>query len=397
MKRTPTALAAFLEAGFRPFFLAATLGGIALVLVWGLEYGFSGASPRTGLHPVVWHGHEMLMGYTAAVVAGFLLTAVSNWTGRTTLTGPWLGTLAAVWLAARIALLLPGEGHWPAFALETLFFLGLSVALLRPVIAAKRWSDLEVLAKVPTLWVAGLLIHLGAAGILNEGIRWGLYTALYTVVGLIMVIGRRVIPFFIERGTGGRLTWRPPRWQELMGLVVFLAFWILDAFTREKAAVALTAAVLVVIHGIRLLAWHHRALWSRPMVWVLYLGYTWIVAAFALKAAGWWWPQADALALHAFAYGGIGLLTMGMMVRVTLGHTGRNPNAPPRGVSWIFLPLALGALVRVALPLLAPDRYPLWVLASAGLWLSGLLALATICLPMWIRPSVPPRGIPLRH
>jgi uncharacterized protein involved in response to NO len=342
--------APFLEAGFRPFFFAATLGGIALIVFWGFEYGFSGAMPPTGLHPVVWHGHEMLVGYAAAVVAGFLLTAVTNWTGRPTLVGPGLGALAAVWLAARLALFVPGRGHWIAFALESLFFLGLGIALFRPVIAARRWGDMEVLAKVPTLWAAGLLIHLGAAGILDAGIRWGLYTALYTVVGLIMVIGRRVIPFFIERGTGGKLTWRPPRWQELVGLVVFLAFWILDAFTQQKALVALTAAALLVIHGVRLYAWHHPALWSRPMVWVLYLGYAWIVAAFALKAAGWWWPQADALALHAFGYGGIGLLTAGMMVRVTLGHTGRNPNAPPRGVVWIFLPLALGPGARRPAP-----------------------------------------------
>ncbi|HHB11954.1 MAG TPA: NnrS family protein [Chromatiales bacterium] len=388
---------AFLEMGFRPFFFAATLGGIGLILLWGYEYGFAGRTPPTSLHPVVWHGHEMLMGYTAAVVAGFLLTAVTNWTGRPTLTGPLLGVLAALWVFARLAVFLPYEAQWLAFALETAFFLGLSLALFRPVVAARRWGDMEVLAKVPTLWVAGMLVHLGVAGILSDGIRWGLYTALYTVVGLIMVIGRRVIPFFVERGTGGRLRYRPSRRQEVLGLGAFLAFWILDAFTTQRLLVALTAGILLVLHGIRLYAWHQRTLWRRPMVWVLYLGYAWIVLAFALKVLGYRWAQADALALHAFAYGGIGLLTAGMMVRVTLGHTGRNPNAPPRGVVWIFLPLAVGAAVRVLLPLIAPGHYGLWVMLSAGLWLLGLLVLAAICVPMWLRPGLQPRGIPLRQ
>ncbi len=386
-----------LEAGFRPFFLLATAGGIGLAVLWGLEYGFLGHTPATGLHPVVWHGHEMLMGYAAAVVAGFLLTAVTNWTGRATATGAWLGALVLAWLAARVVMFIPSAGHWIAFGFETLFLLGLTVALFRPVAATRRWRDLEVVAKVPTLWAAGVLLHLGATGVLDEGVRWGLYTALYTIIGLVMVIGRRVIPFFIERGTGGKLTWQPPRWQELLGLVVFLAFWVLDTFTGQRAWVALSAAALLVVHAVRLAAWHHPVLWRRPMVWVLYLGYAWIVTAFALKTAGYWWPQADALALHAFAYGGIGLLTVGMMVRVTLGHTGRNPNAPPRAVIWVFLPLALGAVVRVLFPLLVPAQYITWVVLSAGLWVVGLAVLGLLCLPMWIRPSIPPRGIPLRQ
>lgn len=374
--------------GFRPFFLAGALFSVAAVAVWFWLYQFGGELPMRSLPPITWHAHEMIYGYTMAVVAGFLLTAVSNWTNVRTLHGPLLIVLALVWLAAR---LMPGLGDAalvPMAVLDLLFLAGLSVALLHPIVKARQWPQIGVWSKVVLLLLSNALFYLGVFGTLENGVQWGLYSGLYLMVSLVLLMGRRVIPFFIERGVDEKVTLTNRAWLDVASLVLMLVFWIIEVFFVLPMISALLAASLFLLHGLRLLGWHTPGIWRKPLLWVLYLGYGWITVGFgliALSKAGGINPM---LAIHALVYGGIGMMTLGMMARVALGHTGRNVFAPPAVVTPMFLLLFAGALARVVAPVLMPQAYVPWMGAAQVLWMAAFALFAFVYAPYLVLPRV---------
>ncbi len=374
--------------GFRPFFLVGALFSTAAVAAWFWIYQFAGALPMHSLPPFTWHAHEMIYGYAVAVVAGFLLTAVRNWTGVQTLNGLPLIALALAWLAARLMPLL-GDAALPAMAaFDLLFLAGLSTALLHPIIKARKWAQLGVWSKVVLLLASNGLFYLGLFGMLENGVRWGLYSGLYLIISLILLMGRRVIPFFIEKGVDEQVTLTNRAWVDRTSLVLLLLFWVVEVFFLLPRVSALLAALLFLLHTLRLVGWHTPGIWRRPLLWSLYLGYGWIVAGFgliALAKLGWLNPM---LAVHAFAYGGIGMVTIGMMARVALGHTGRNVFAPPAVVTPMFLLLAAGSLARVAGPLLTHGTYPLWMGAAQLLWIAAFALFAFVYAPILVRPRI---------
>jgi uncharacterized protein involved in response to NO len=380
---------AWLRLGFRPFFLAA--GGFAVIamLAWYVSYTRGWQLPFAGLSAVHWHAHEMVFGYSLAVVSGFLLTAVRNWTGIQTLYGTPLLLLFAFWLTARLLLLFGGEAHLIAAAsFDLLFGVVLVAAITAPVVRKKLWANLAIVGKVALLVVSNLVFYLGVAGIMQQGVYWGLYSGLYLLVALIFTLSRRVLPFFIERGVGENIQLYNNRHIDIASLVLFLAFWIAELARPNGAAVALLAGLLFVLHLVRLLGWHHTGIWSRPLLWVLYLAYACMVAGFALKAAVYLFGVTPSAAVHAFAVGGIGLMTLGMMTRVALGHTGRDVFQPPGVLRLVFALLLGSALVRVLLPLLAPAQYALWVATSQWLWIAAFLLYLSVYVPILTRPRV---------
>jgi uncharacterized protein involved in response to NO len=379
---------ALFNLGFRPFFLFAALFSMVSMAVWvGLYFGVATLS-NTRLAPQQWHAHEMIFGYAMAVIAGFLLTAVRNWTNMPTPTGAKLALLLAIWLSARVLMLLAPNQLIPILALDLGFNLALAVAIAIPLVQARQRKQLGIVSKIVLLGAANALFYLGALGLLGQGVRWGLYSGLYLILSLIFVMARRVVPFFIERGVGYPVQLRNRTWVDRASLVLLLMFWIVEVFVQSATAAGILAAALFVVHAVRLADWHTPGVWKKPLLWVLFLGYGAAVSGFLLKALSLLVPFSPYLAVHAFAVGGIGLMTVGMMARVALGHTGRSIQEPPELLPPIFLLLAAAAVVRVVPPLFDAGHYPLWVGLSQALWLTAFGGFALVYAPILIRPRV---------
>lgn len=387
-RHVPQGIASLLNLGFRPFFLGAALYAMVAVTAWTLVYTLAVPVPVGPLSPFQWHAHEMIYGYSLAVIAGFLLTAARNWTGRDTGHGMPLLGLFALWAGARIIMLF-GTGLLPAAAvLDTLFVLALAAAVGMPIIRARQWRQLAILSKLLLLGAGSIIFYLGALGYLESGVYWGVYGGLYLVVGLILTMGRRVIPFFIERGVGYPVTLLNSKWIDISSLVLFLALFIVEVFLADRSASPWLAGLLFLVNIVRLAGWHTPGIWKKPLLWSLFVAYAFIVSGFALLALNGFTGVSRFVAIHAFAYGGIGMITLSMMVRVSLGHTGRDIHSPPRPAAWAMAVLATGFVCRVVLPLLLPAYYGVWVAASQVLWIAAFAILALVLAPMLTAPRV---------
>lgn len=375
-----------LNLGFRPFFLGATAFAVVTVAAWTLVYTFALSVPFGGVSPFQWHAHEMIYGYSLAVIAGFLLTAVRNWTGRDTINGAPLLVLFCLWAAARVSMLFGTALIHAAALFDVLFIAALVAAVATPVLRSRMWRQLAILSKLVLLGAGSIVFYLGGLGYLGDGVHWGIYGGLYLVIGLVLTMGRRVIPSFIERGVGYPVTLFNSRWIDLSSLVLFLALFVVEVFFAGSTLVPWLAGALFGVNAVRLAGWHTPGIWKKPLLWSLYLAYAFIVAGFALLALSGFAGVSRFVALHAFAYGGIGLITMSMMVRVSLGHTGRDIHAPPRAASLALIVLATGTLFRVLLPVLFPGHYLVWVAVSQVLWIVAFAFLAKVLLPILLAP-----------
>jgi uncharacterized protein involved in response to NO len=361
---------ALFELGFRPFFFFASIFSVIATLIWTASFSFGWTLPVSDITPIAWHGHEMIFGYVMGITAGFLLTAVRNWTGVPTISGLPLILLATVWLLARVLPLLnsPVLFVW-ATLFDILFLVGFILAVLHPIVKSKQWRQLAIVTKLVLILAANILYYLGVFNIVNQGISWGLYSAVYLEMALIFTLARRVMPFFIERGVPEDVILKNWRFIDASSLLFLAALWISDVFLQIDILVALLALVLTGIHSIRLWGWHTCGIWKTPLLWVLFLGYSFFALGFALKAINYFSLFSNTLPLHAFTYGGIGMVTMGMVSRVSLGHTGRNIMQPPKVISWVFASLFLGTMTRVLAPIIMPSFYIQWITISQVLWI----------------------------
>ncbi|WP_347905857.1 NnrS family protein [Pseudomonas purpurea] len=335
--------------GFRPFFLAGAMFACVALAVWGLWlYGhFPQAQATVGM--LAWHRHEMPFGFATAIIGGFLLTAVPNWTGRPGLSGwPLLGLLL-VWLAARLAwwLPIPQSG---LLALQLPFLPLLVLVLGRELMAAGKRDNYPILVVLALL--AGCQA-LTLAGIAQDDAglqRRGALAALWLIAALMSVIGGRVIPFFIQRGlnrTNGAVG-HPRQTQALLIASLLAALLIGTGFNEvPQPWLAALYALIGTLHLLRLWRWYDRGIWRVPLLWSLYLAYAWLLIA-VLAMALWQLgvlPQ-QSLATHSLAVGGMGGLILAMIARVSLGHTGR-PLKPSSAVSLGFALVLLAGVCRV--------------------------------------------------
>ncbi len=375
--------------GFRPFFLLGSLFSVIAVALWVWIYRFEWQLPVNSLGPISWHAHEMIYGYGLAVIAGFGLTAVNNWTNVQTLHGKPLLVLALLWLLARLMPFVPHPMAMFAMAVfDTLFLIWLSWEIFNPLYQVKKWEHIGVWVKLLFMLLGQCFFYLGLFGLLEQGMQWGIYTGLYIIVSMILLMGRRVIPFFIEKGVGYPVELINYRWVDLSSLVLMLLFWFFALFIDNKQPFAIVGISLFALHLLRMCGWHTTGIWSKPLLWVLYLAYGWLVLGFllsALGAIGWTSPM---LAVHALSYGGVGVMTLGMMARVAYGHTGRNVFDPPKALSIIFALLTLGAVVRVLLPMVLQAHYLNLVLISQLLWIAAFVSFLLIYAPLLIKPRV---------
>jgi uncharacterized protein involved in response to NO len=380
---------AVFNLGFRPFFLGAALYAFLAMLVWMGIYVFSMSLPLQSLPAVSWHAHEMIYGYGMAVIAGFLLTAVKNWTGITTLHGRPLALLFALWAAARVMPFLSITGGRYALALLDLgFVLFLLIAVVVPIVKAKQWRQLGIAFKLILLGLCNAWFYTGLFGWSEQGLRGGIYAGFYLIVALILTMSRRLIPFFTERGVGYSAQLKNSRWLDIGSLLLFVLFLIADVVAGHKQIAAAAAIALLILHSIRLYGWFTRGILSRPLLWSLHAGYALTTAGFALYAASVYTNVSPFLGVHAFAVGGIGIITLSMMARVSLGHTGRNVHQPPKIVAYILLTLSMAVIVRVFLPLIDSEHYRLWIAGAQLLWISAFAGFLLAYCPMLIKPRV---------
>ena len=384
---------ALFALGFRPFFLGAAL--IAALSIIGWMFFYSGSNSDTRLHyytAVTWHTHEMIFGYALAVIAGFLLTAVTNWTGRMTIQNGLLYSLFTLWLLARIVPFLTDNG-WLIAGLDLLFYPYLIIAIAIPIIQSNNHRNLFVIVILLVLGFANLLMHMELLGITEHTLRLGQYLGLYTELLLIVIITGRVFPFFTGRGVKNTFTPQKYQWLEASCILSFAVFALVDmsAMSGNGISASLFVSLVmltVVLHGLRIAFWYSHQIWSVPLVWVLHLGYYFLILGVMLKGMSAYNTQLVMPALHAMTVGGIGLITLGMMARVSLGHTGRNIHKPPKSIILMFCLLAIAALIRVTVAIIAGQHYLLAIQISALLWALAFFLFFIKYMPFLIRPRV---------
>ena len=369
MNKTSKACPVVLQTGFRIFFLGAAAYAVLSMAFWFVFY-VAGGNIFVAMPLTVWHGHEMIFGFTMAVVAGFLLTAVMNWTGLPTLNGWPLLILFLFWAMARVFAFMPTSFHlWPMALCDTAFLVFLSGAVMRPIIAARQWRQSAVFSKLILVLSSGIVFYgaLFHADLKVE--RKALRFAVYMIVSLIFMISRRILPFFIERGVGYPVTLRNSRVLDLASLVFLIAFSVIDVFWNFPVIVAVLSTLLVIVHTLRLSGWYTHGIWRKPLLWILFVGYIFLIIGFLLKILLVIYHRPDDSALHALTAGGIGIFTLGMMARVSWAHTGRGIAEAPRQLPLIFVPLAAGAMIRVFSPILDESKYVLWIASAQILWM----------------------------
>lgn len=382
----PVPAFALFNLGFRPFFLLAGVYSLVSIFIWGGVYVYGWPAPRLPFSTMHWHAHEMIFGYGMAVAAGFLLTAVRNWTKIPTLHGVPLAGLATLWLAARtVGWLIPGQILTMAL-LDLAFDLWFIVAIFNPILRAKQHDQIGIASKIILLMLANLCFYLGVSGVLEQGIVWGLYSGLYVLLALVYTMARRVLPFFIERGVGYPVVLKNRVWIDRSGIYVFVLFLIADVFWRNVPVTAALAGLLFASHAMRLAGWHTRGIWKKPLLWVLYAGYGGATFGFLLKALAPFTSLSPTLALHAFALGGIGMITAGMMARISLGHTGRDIQQHSRLLAPIFISLVAAFVARVLLPMIAPVHYLLWIGLAQAAWLIAFALFVWVYAPILVKP-----------
>ncbi len=379
----PAARLALWDIGFRPFYLLAAMFAALTIACWVAQF-----AGWTGAHMLIagsyWHAHEMIFGYAFAVIAGFLFTAVRNWTNEPTPSGALLGAIAGLWLAGRSLVLSP----WPIFAAVPDVALALAVAagIGVPLFRSKNRRNYFFVALLVAFGAVNLVFYLAMAGWIQVEAQRGLGFGLDLVLLLMAVMGGRVIPMFTANGVRGANPLRY-RWLEYAVFGTIVALLATDLLDLPVPWVALAAAAGALAHGARLALWQPWLTLKKPILWILHVSYTWMVAYLALRApaAMGWIPVS--VAIHALTIGAIGGLTLGMMMRTARGHSGRPLEAGGIELACYIL-IQFAAMARVFVPLIVPEFYGDAVIASGAFWVSAYVLLAVKLAPMLLWPRV---------
>lgn len=383
---------AILSFGFRPFFLGAALWAALAMALW--IFALSGAYVLpTAFDPVSWHAHEFLFGYLSAVIAGFLLTAVPNWTGQLPIVGWPLGGLFALWVIGR-AVVLCSAGLPPVAvaAADLAMPLALTGFLAREIITGRNWRNLIVLVILAAFTISNAVFHWEAARGAYAAQGYGLRTGLGAVLMMIAVIGGRIVPSFtrnwLVRQGPGRLPMPPMQRFDKVALLAFLialVAWIVAPDTRATAALLLVAGAL---HLARLARWAGDRTGTEPLLWILHIGYLFLPLGAVTLAASILVPGlfGGAAAQHLWMAGAAGTMTLAVMTRATLGHTGQTLTAV-RGTVGLYLALLTAVLARLAAGLW-PDHATLLHMLSALAWIAAFSGFALVFGPAILRRRV---------
>lgn len=340
----------FWGRAFRPFFLLGCAYASAFVLVWTAMW--RGALPFPAwLTPPWWHAHEMLFGFVAAAIAGFLLTASPVWTGRPALAGKPLAALVALWAAGRVAMLAAGILPPALVALvDGAFLPAVALVVTRTVWRTGQVRNYGVVVLVALLAASNLAVHAQALDLTDLTAGRGLRCALDLVTALVVVIGGRITPAFTANAflrAGIEAEVRGWRWLDRLAVATAVLVVIVDLVAPRTAASGVVAGAAALAVGVRLAGWRTLRTWGDPLVWSLHAGMAWVVVGYLLVAAGDLGAAiAPSAGLHALTAGAMGAMIMAVVTRVSLGHTGR-PLVLPRGATAGYGLVHAGALLRV--------------------------------------------------
>ncbi|ARU00434.1 NnrS family protein [Yoonia vestfoldensis] len=373
---------AILTFGFRPFFFGAAIWAALAMALWVPMLSGHLTLP-TAFDPVSWHAHEFLFGYLGAVVAGFLLTAVPNWTGRLPIVGWRLGMLVCLWLAGRVAIAVSGGVPALLVAVADLAFpVVFALLIAREIVAGKNWRNLIVLGMLGVFILGNALFHWEAAKGDYAAQGYGLRLGLGAGIMMIAVIGGRVVPSFTRNWLVKRrsavLPMAPMQSFDKAALVVLalaLVLWVaLPLWTLTGLALALAG----VLHALRLVRWAGYRTFAEPLVTVLHAGYAFVPLGALALAVEILLPGSFGMAgaQHLWMAGAIGLMTLAVMTRATLGHTGQ-PLTAGTGTVMIYAALTLSVLARVAAGVWPEISDPLHMVAGLG-WIMAFGGFAVI-------------------
>lgn len=374
-----------LSAGFKPFFLAAGLWACISMALW--IFTLLGALDLpTAFGPVAWHYHELLFGFVVAAIAGFLLTAIPNWTGRLPLQGWPLGILVLLWVLGRIAVAYSAWiGPALAMAVDLSFLIVFAAVIGREIVAGRNWRNLPVLAAVSLLIAANAMVHAGAfenATLEDAGKR----LSVSIVVMLISLIGGRIIPSFTANWLRRRqVDDLPVPFDRFDGAtlgisVVALAIWTVADLNAFSGAALIVAAG---VHGVRLARWRGAATAAEPLLWILHIGYAWVPVGLFLLGAAAWMPSFAAVSIHALTVGGMGTMILAVMTRASLGHSKRELTAG-NGTLAVYVLVLISAVLRLAAPFLDGGHAMALDLAG-GAWIAAFALFVVLYGPLYVR------------
>jgi len=376
----------FFSMGFRPFFLLGSIWAAIAVPLWIATYVLGPAEIplETGL---AWHAHEMIFGYGAAIIAGFLLTAIPNWTGRPPVTGAMLAGLAALWVAGRIALISKLGPFWAGAIVDAVFLICFAALIWREVIAGKSWRNLKVAGAVSILAIANIGFHIAQNGqpLMPQMV---LHIGMAVILILIILIGGRVTPNFTRNWLKQRGVKLPAAYSHFDAVVLVLSVVAIAAWVIFPNHIS--SGVMMVLAGLmniaRLTRWRFWATVSEPLVLILHVGYAWASLAFLLLGLSVLDPQIfpQLAGIHALGTGAIGVMTIAMMTRATLGHSGRALSAGT-GTILIYLLINSAALLRVTTPFLEASLQSSVTIVSAVFWSLAFLSFVIVYGPLLVR------------
>ena len=385
---TPFHNAVLFSDAFRPFFLLVAAYALLMLLAW-VSYLGGVIDWPDGLSPRVRHGHEMVFGFAGGAMAGFLLTAVATWTARSPVPGPTLMALCAAWGLARLGGFVPGSFGWVLWGLSSLLFWGGLLALMgREIIAARNVRNYKALALLAAFLVTEASFFMAAGG--NLDLQEGcLRTGIMLLVGMIILVGGRIIPAFTQNWlnqTRPELAVRLPTFDtiDLAAIVATALFALGFIFWPESALTGLLGLPAALGQGYRLSRWQGWLTAKEPLLWVLHLGFAWIPVGFAILGGSiLGMPALWESGIHALTYGAVGTLILGVAARVALGHTGRPLQAFPL-VTLAFVFINLGAICRI----LAQPGHGSWMTLSVALWLGAYGLFLMQYVPILLAPRL---------
>lgn len=368
----------FLGRGFRPFFFLGALYSVISLALWGGFYAGYIVPPYFMIDAVSWHAHEMIYGFSMAIVAGFLLTAVANWTGGAPARQMHLAGLCLLWLLGRGVMHFDfGLPAWAIIAVESAFIPALALSLAIPLIRSWNKRNFIFLTLLSVLFACDLwfLLTINMAA---------LHAALMMILIMISLIGGRIIPAFTVAALRrkGIETYQTPQIKmDVAALVSLVAVALCLVFAKGTPILGIAAGVSCLIHGLRMRHYHTLKTFDDPLVWILHAGYCWLVVGLGLLALTGFGALGVAAVIHALTAGAIGSMILGMICRVTLGHTGRDLKLGAL-TTLSFFAIQVTAIARVFGPIFMPDHMNEWVIGSAALWSLCFAAYLWVYTPM---------------
>lgn len=375
------------ERGYRPFFFFAGLWGIVPLVLWlGVYFGMIGVGGD--IDPTYWHVHEMLFGYAGSAIIGFALTAIPNWTGRLPVRGTALFILFAAWAAARItsafSLFYPIE--FAAMLLDGAFFVLFSIIVFREIMAGKNWRNLPIAVMITLIGTMAVLSHVNSLYWMMEAtaVHKG---GLSLVIILISLVGGRIIPSFTRNWLSQRgetILPAPVGKLDMFSLILTLMALITWTFmTGDNVYLFLLLITAGGVGFVRLFRWSGHKTFAEPLVLILHIAFAWVPMGFFMLAAACMGLIEQSLAVHTWTAGATAGMTLAVMTRASLGHSGR-PLVADKCLTTLYAAITLAAIMRLASGMVEDAQ--MYLMISGGLWVTAFLLFLWRFTPIFFKP-----------